>query len=594
MRVFRSMLLAAADASVRVRLGIAIAASLVLGAISGLAPYLLNLLIDALGDGAGAGAVYMMAGAYISAHAAARLTEQIQAYAFATGDQRLQQRLGAAGLARLLRLPLAIHIERQAGGLVQAQLLGLQGVRMWLTHIVFSLLPLTVQLGCIAGIAFGAFDAALASTLLGAIIAYGIVFSLDAARQARSSEEISSVTIEAGGYLLDALANVEAVKGLGAEDQVAARYAVLARACEASWRTLHARRSLTGLALIVVFTGALVLAMLQAIPAALAGKLSPGGLVLLASYLLQTIRPLEMTGLAVRDLGQGLVYIDGWSRVLGLPAEAYGEPAGLKAADASPPTICFSDVSFSYAGQARLLANISFEAPSGGFMAVIGASGVGKSTLIRLLLRHCAPESGAISLDGRPLAEMSIAAVRAQIAVVSQETVLFNASLADNLLLANPRADQTLLDAAIRLACLEDLVKRLPDGLASRVGERGQKLSGGERQRVALARAILKGAPVLLLDEPTSGLDAATERAVLDNLLRGDAGGRSNRTILLVTHRLEAAARADRILVLSEGRVEACGAHRDLLARGGVYAEMWTRNRGVGEQLREGDEQPGP
>jgi ABC-type multidrug transport system fused ATPase/permease subunit len=228
-------------------------------------------------------------------------------------------------------------------------------------------------------------------------------------------------------------------------------------------------------------------------------------------------------------------------------------------------------VTFSYdkAGPA-VLEDIDFKVPAGTRIALVGSSGAGKTTIANLMLRFWDPEQGRLAIDGHDLRDITLDSLREHIALVAQDTYLFNATLAENILLARPNAGVEDLNLAIQRAALADFVASLPTGLDTNVGERGVQLSGGQRQRISIARAFLKNAPVLTLDEATSHLDAASEahvRTALDELM-------VDRTTIIIAHRLSTIRAADEILVMRDGRIVERGTHHDLMSLGGFYAEL--------------------
>ncbi|HJQ56409.1 MAG TPA: ATP-binding cassette domain-containing protein, partial [Vineibacter sp.] len=242
-----------------------------------------------------------------------------------------------------------------------------------------------------------------------------------------------------------------------------------------------------------------------------------------------------------------------------------------------PVALALEGVRFAYPGQNRLaLSDVSVAIPAGKTLALVGTSGAGKTTLAQLLMRFWDPDAGRVTLDGRDLRDWRLDELRRQIALVAQDTYLFNDTLRHNIMIARPDADEADLSAAVEHASLAELVEALPDGLESPVGERGTSLSGGQRQRVAIARAFLKDAPVLILDEATSHLDAVNEQAVRHALDRLQA----DRTTIVIAHRLSTIRDADLIVVLDGGKVVESGTHGGLLAKGGLYAQLVSRQLG--------------
>jgi ATP-binding cassette subfamily B protein len=245
-------------------------------------------------------------------------------------------------------------------------------------------------------------------------------------------------------------------------------------------------------------------------------------------------------------------------------------------------TIRFEDVRFAYEPARPILKGLSFEVPAGRTVAIVGPSGAGKSTVSRLIFRFYEITGGRILIDGQDIRDVTQASLRNAIGMVPQDTVLFNDTVRYNIRYGRWDASDADIEEAARLAQIDGFIRLMPKGYDTEVGERGLKLSGGEKQRVAIARTILKGPPILLLDEATSALDSHTEREIQDALDRVS----QNRTTLVIAHRLSTIVGADEIIVLDQGVIVERGTHHELLAKGGLYASMWNRQREA-EQARE-------
>jgi ABC-type multidrug transport system fused ATPase/permease subunit len=555
----------------------ALAMALVLagGAVATLGPWLLKRLIDLLGapaPPAATGAALGLAGAYVAALAIQRVAEQLQAYAYGRGEQGLVRRLSASAYAHVLGLPLPTHVEQRSGAMAQALTDGMFGARLLLTHAVMTVAPAIAQLAMASVVLASVFGAQAASLVTVALLAYAVTFGLTVRAQASAARRISAAQIDAGGVAADGLMNVETLKAFTAEDRYAARYEAALGVREHEWRRFLARRLEGGLALALLFLLLLGSVMLAGAQGVAAGRFGVGSFVLLNAYVLQLVRPLEMLGFALRDLGQGLAYLEGLLALLEQAREDTGRPSRAPPGGGrGPAELVFREVGFSYAGHEPCLSALSFRIPPGRFVGVVGPSGSGKSTLLRLVLRLYDANAGEIFLDGRPIREMSIRELRDQVALVPQETILLHDTIRANIALAVQAPAGPAIAQAARVAHLEDWLARLPQGLDTPVGERGLRLSGGEKQRVSIARAALKTARLVLFDEATAALDPATERAVW-RAVRAMAG---NATILAVTHRLSTVAGADEILVLDRGEIVERGRHGELLARGGLYARLW-------------------
>jgi ATP-binding cassette, subfamily B, bacterial len=374
---------------------------------------------------------------------------------------------------------------------------------------------------------------------------------------------------------------VDSVQGLGeivAFRQVEARGLEFAAKAQHYLRVrmpfLHDLSLQTGLQEIANGLGALAVVAVGAVLGS-SGRLDTAILPLLTLLAISAFVPVWEIAQVGRQLADTL---GAARRVYGVHAEpvAVTDGAGVRvgSSGSSHAALELSRVTFTYPGRRRpALTDVSFTVPRGSTVALVGPSGAGKTTIAALCLRFWDPDEGTIMLDGHDLREYGLDDLRRRVALVAQDTYLFNDTLRENVLLARPEASEEELAAAIEQAALTDFVAGLPDGLETVVGERGAQLSGGQRQRVAIARAFLKDAPILILDEATSHLDAVSEQAVrgaLDVLAR-------NRTTLVIAHRLSTVRGAGRIIVMDEGRVAEIGNHRELLAAGGLYAHLVSR-----------------
>ncbi|KMS67710.1 ABC transporter ATPase [Streptomyces leeuwenhoekii] len=482
----------------------------------------------------------------------------------------LLARLGRLGPAHLTSHGSRPGAPPARAGAVRTTLVdGVEGVDAYVSRYLPQLLvTLTVPPLVLAALAAVA-PAALLALVSALLLALGGPRAWDRLLARRGKEHWDTYEGLGADYL-EALQGMPALRAAGAvgrtRERLERRSAALHRATVAKLRVSLVDTGITDLAI----QGGTAAAALLACRSAVTGSTTATGTYLVLLLASECFRP-------VRDLAREwhAGYL-GASAADGIAALRTAEPAvpdtGTAPAHwAGPPEVRFENVGFTYDGaRTPALQGVTFTAEAGRTTAIVGPSGAGKSTLLALLLRHHDPREGRITLDGRCTTGYALDALRQGIAVVSQETYLFHATIADNLRLARPDATDDDLRRAARAAGVHDEITALPDGYATVLGERGATLSGGQRQRLALARALLADAPVLVLDEATSAVDERREADIVRELVNAASG----RTVLVVAHRLAAVRHADHIVVLDGGRVDAAGEHAALVRAGGVYARL--------------------
>ena len=502
---------------------------------------------------------------------------QLSDVVFAPVRAAAQRTTAAETFAHALNLSLDFHQTKRSGALSRTVDRGSRAVDFLLRVLAFNLVPTGLELILAAGVLGGRYDWRFAAVAVAVVAIYTVLtFSISNWR-IEQRRAMNAADTEAAGLAVDALLNYETVKSFGAETRAAAGYDQALGVYNAA--ALKANGSLALLNVVqaaVMNLGLGVMAVMAGYEAA-AGRMGPGDVTAAVLILISLYGPLNILGFAYREIRQSFIDMEEMlkvTRTSPLVADRSG------AVDLTPPTdrrggeIVFDRVGFRHDARAIGLEDVSFVAAPGQTTAIVGPSGSGKSTIVKLALRLLDPAAGEVRIDGKDMRDVTQASIRRAVALVPQDVALFNDTLATNIAFARPEADEAAIWAAADAAELGDFIRGLPEGLNTRVGERGLKLSGGERQRVGLARALLADPSVLILDEATSALDSRTEAAIQKTLRRA----RSGRTTLVVAHRLSTVADADQILVLKNGKVVERGAHHELVARvGGEYAALWRK-----------------
>ena len=496
---------------------------------------------------------------------------------FASVQQRSVRLVALRTFRHMHALSLRYHLDRQTGGLARSIDRGTAGIEEVLRLSVFNVLPTLLEVTLVTVILWRLFDwryAAVTFVSVGLYIVFTLIFTNWRVKLRRAMNESDS---DAQTKAVDSLLNYETVKYFGNEEHEARRFDVALGRYERAAIRSQVTLNMLNLGQAAIISLGLAVIMLLAARQTLAGQLTVGRFVMVNTYLMQLYTPLNFLGFVYRGIKQGLVDMEQMFRLMGVDSEVQDKPHAIHLAEhrtgSRPAGIRFEDVQFGYRPDREILKGVSFTVPVGGSIAIVGPTGAGKSTISRLLFRFYDVTSGAILIDGVDVRDLAQHSLRASIGVVPQDTVLFNDTIGYNIGYGRPDATQADIEAAAKAAQVHDFVAKLPDGYATRVGERGLKLSGGEKQRVAIARTILKDPRILILDEATSALDTNTEQDIqvaLRSLSR-------DRTTLTIAHRLSTVVDADQILVLDEGRVAEIGTHAALLARPGLYARMWAR-----------------
>lgn len=505
----------------------------------------------------------------------AQAAPQLRDLLFAPVAAAAQRQTAAESFAHAVSLSLEFHHDTSTGGFARTIERGARGVDFLLRIGVFNFIPILMGLILGAGVLAQTYDWRFAATAVVTVGIYAaLTFGLSNWRieQRRTLNQAESA---AAGRAVDTLLNVETVKAFGAETRAAGAYdAALGGFASASVKINRSLALLNLAQSAVMGAGLITVALLAGLDVA-AGRMGLGDVTASVLVLNALFGPMYSLGTIYREIRQSLVDLEALVELRARTPDIVDAPDARPLPEADPrgAALTFEAVGFRHGLRGPRLSKVSFRVAPGSTVAVVGPSGAGKSTLIRLALRLLDPEAGCVRIDGQDLRRTAQASLRATVAVAAQDVALFDATLVENIAFGRPEADEAQIWAAVCAAELDGFVRNLPDGLHTRVGERGLRLSGGERQRVGLARALLAEPRLLILDEATSALDGQTEAAIQATLRRVRAG----RTTLVVAHRLSTIADADEILVMQDGRIVERGAHAALLAAGGVYAGLWRK-----------------
>src|SRR3984957_3742183 len=454
-------------------------------------------------------------------------------------------RLAIEVFEHLHRLSLRFHLERKTGGLTRVLERGRNAIETLIRTSMLTAIPTVVEFAMIVAAMLFTFDWRYVVAISVTVVAYLVFTTLATNWRIGIRRSMNESDTDANTKAIDSLLNFETVKYFGAEGREAARYdKSMGRYERASVRT-YVSLALLNAGQAFIFTLGLIVVLLMCVAGIRAGRNTVGDFALINLMMLQLYQPLNFMGMVYREVRQAIVDIEAMFDILSENAEIKDAP-GAQPLKVTKGAVRFEDVQFNYDPERKILRDVSFDAPAGHTVAIVGPSGAGKSTISRLLFRFYQPSSGRITIDGQDISRVTQKSLRAAIGMVPQDTVLFNDTILYNIRYGRDGATDEEVAAAANDAQIDAFIRSLPQGYRSQVGERGLKLSGGEKQRVAIARTMLKG-----------------------------------RTTLIIAHRLSTVVHADEILVLDKGAIAERGTHDGLLARGGIYAALWSRQRGV-------------
>lgn len=571
----------------RTRVVLAIIALLFAKAVATLIPFAYKSIIDSLG-GSGENTAVLLGLAipliFVIAYGIGQLIsvalEQLRDVLFAAVGQNAVRELANRTFEHMHKLSLRFHLARRTGGLSRVIERGTKGIEMVVRFTMLHIFPTMLELVIVAIIFAFYFGFSYLLVTFITITLY-LAFTIRATNwRIGIRREMNMSDTEANSKAVDSLLNYETVKYFGNERLEMDRFDDSMRSYEKAavriWTSLATLNLGQG---IIFWVGVMIMSLMSA-NSVMKGEMTLGDFVLLNTFLMQIYRPLSFIGSVYRDIRQGLTDIETMFSLLDESPEIQDD-ASAATLEIKGPVIKFNNVHFSYDPDREILKGVDFTVAAGKTTAVVGPSGAGKSTISRLLYRFYDVSSGSVTIDDQDLRTVTQASLRHAIGMVPQDTVLFNDTIAYNIRYGRPSATDEEVREAASYAQIDTFIESLPEGYNTQVGERGLKLSGGEKQRVAIARTILKAPPILILDEATSALDTETEREIqtaLDTVSKG-------RTTLVIAHRLSTVVDADEIIVLRKGVIEERGTHSVLLAKNGLYSQMWDRQRESDEVL---------
>ena len=492
---------------------------------------------------------------------------------FSKVSQHSIRQISLTMFQHLHNLSLQFHLNRQTGALAKYIDRGTKGIDFLLRYVLFNIAPTFFEVFLVSGILFYLYGPWYAVVTLVTIGLYSfLTFKITEWRNV-FRKRMNQADNDVSTKMIDSLLNFETVKYFNNEAFEANRLDQSLEEYELAANQSRHSLSLLNIAQTFIIMVGITIMLVMSVYGIKSGEINIGGFVVINAYMLQLYQPLNWLGSVYREIRQALTDMENMFSLLEVAPTTNDDLDDIP--QSNDAEIRFEKVSFDYDVRRTIIKNISFNAPNGKKVAIVGPTGAGKSTISRLLFKFYDPKEGNIFINNININKISQSSLRKIIGVVPQDTVLFNDTIYYNIAYGNTGATKEEVISAAQNADIHDFVTTLPDGYETIVGERGLKLSGGEKQRVAIARTILKNPKIFFFDEATSALDTSTEKEIQKNLENVS----KDKTTLIIAHRLSTAANADKIIVLDQGTIIEEGTHESLLLEKGKYFEMWEKQK---------------
>ena len=540
-------------------------------------PFLLKLIVDEIpayqsqrfkGE-----IIYLplLAIAYASFFLSTTLFDETKEYLSEKLIQPIVAKIGANAFDKLINLPDDDLISKKSGALMRDIDRGLKGLQSLTILFIHTIIPTFFELLFVSVFCFFTYDIWISATILIGILIHGLITLVGSETLSKEKIKLNEVDSTSAALLGEAVTNSETIKLFSAEDYETARFlrALNAYSSQAiRFQFLHSRLRAVQQTVIAIVLGIL---LVRASFLAINNLMTAGKFVLLVALAMQVLLPVSFLGSIWKEAMRLLADVSKLSELLELPSASYNSQTTYKKISEVPPSISFNNVTFAYGNDENFLSDVTFSIPSGGVAALVGASGSGKTTITKLLLGFIEQKSGEIQFNDNTTTQQERFLYRRYVGVVPQNVTLFHGTIASNIAYGKRSASMAEIQAAAKLAQIDDFIGTLPAGYSTQVGERGLKLSGGQRQMLGIARALINNPKLLILDEASSALDSLSESRFIESALTA----RQGRTCIVIAHRLSMVSQADLILVLEKGVIIESGTHMILLKKKGKYAALW-------------------